>query len=97
MSELYHLGYVIGDKTSHEGIFEVKNSTIYEYNNEKLTSEKYWSFHFSEAAVSQSAKSLSLELNDLLVKSIKKRIKSFNKIVVPLSGGLGFSSSFSDS
>jgi len=83
--ELRSTGYVTGDKTLYENIFQIENSQIVKFDNDGISKSKYFKYKYNVDNCYDSF----LKIDSAFNAATKRMIKYLNgrTAVVPLSGG----------
>lgn len=80
-------GAVYNNRTLLKEIKILQRATIFEVSSKGSSENSYWKYFFNYEYRNVPEKELANELNDLLVKSIGKRIRPEDNINLALSGG----------
>ena len=80
-------GAIYNGRTLFQEICVLERATVTEISSDEISAEIYWHYTFNSEYENIPAKDLEVELNELLIKSIQRRIKKRDKIYVSLSGG----------
>jgi asparagine synthase (glutamine-hydrolysing) len=83
----FTFGGVFGDKTLFEGINVLPPASVLVYDNENLSIEQYWDFHY-EPDYDKSEDELVDELISAFKKAVEIRMVDNYKYGISLSGGL---------
>jgi len=86
--DFFLFGYLLGDKTFFEHIYQLPPASILEVSKNDIKLTKYWDYNYNEGHDLKPKEELINELGDLWQKSVERRIKKDEKIIIPLSGGL---------
>jgi asparagine synthase (glutamine-hydrolysing) len=86
--DFFLFGYLLGDKTFFEHIYQLPPGSILEVSKDDTKLTKYWDYEYNEEYNSRSKEVLIDELATLWQKAVERRIKKDEKIIIPLSGGL---------
>ena len=79
-------GYILDGETWLEGVKALDNSTVLVFTKEGIKFVKYWNFIFDEGAKDLGVKHYQQTLSELILKSVKNRIRTPHKYGILLSG-----------
>jgi len=86
--DFFIFGFLLGEKTFFEDIHKLPSASILEYSKGKLKHTQYWDYEFnSDKYDTRPREQLMDDLGRLWEKSVERRIKKGEKIIIPLSGG----------
>ena len=86
--DFFLFGYLLGDKTFFKHIYQLPPASILEVSKRGMMITKYWDYEYDEEYDARSQEELIDELGALWQRSVERRIKKDEKIIIPLSGGL---------
>jgi asparagine synthase (glutamine-hydrolysing) len=86
--DFFIFGFLLGEKTFFEDIFQLPPATILEFSKGNLRLSQYWDYEFDcNNYDTRPREQLIDELGRLWEKSVERRIIKGKKIIIPLSGG----------
>ena len=80
-------GVIYNDRTLFENIRIPERASIHELARDGFHSTRYWSYEFTNAYSNFDEKTLRAELSELLIESVRIRLKDNPKVFLSLSGG----------
>ena len=86
--DFFLFGYLLGDKTFFEHIYQLPPASILEVSKEGIKLTKYWDYKYDEEYDARPKEEMVEKLGRLWQKAVERRIKKDEKIIIPLSGGL---------
>ena len=78
---------VFNNRTLFEGVRILERASIHEMKSNELYRRQYWNYKFDYSYEGIEPKRLKVELTDILVESVRRRIKDGSKVFLSLSGG----------
>ncbi|MGE5637573.1 MAG: asparagine synthetase B family protein, partial [Chloroflexota bacterium] len=88
--EFFAFSFLLGDKTFFKNVRKIPPASLvlHERKTDRLQSWRYWDFSIKEYEPSTSLTSYLTEFNNLMRRSVERRVKDCDKIGIFLSGGL---------
>ena len=80
-------GAVYNNRTLFDGVRVLERASIHSFTENGLDLERYWSYTFTDSYSGIPEEKLRDELSDLLVESVRSRLRDDPKVFLSLSGG----------